>query len=424
MAKGKNKPRVTLRSGSVTNIKDKAPPGVTPKGKTTEQLETAIAKQAAKKLSSSTVKTAAKAAYVPPKAAGTKIGTTTGRFKHMPDTTYESEYSIDAGGTTKKTTPIKRRADEAKIKSAEPYVIFSQQAHLEMTHIVDKCTQELGWWFLVDVLPGNGFFLHTLIVPKQTVSATSVEIDPEDLATITLQLMDEGKDPSTMYAWFHSHVNMGVTPSGTDEDQVEEYLDDCPIFIRGIVNKRGDTKLDVFLRDEGVAYCSLPLFIEGEYLSEEEKKPLDELLKTNVSTYTATAYTGGVGGYYETQAKGSMSASQAAAKRDGFAGAGNRYQPGWELAQEDIALADAAAAADEAAIKLIGLDDPMEYEDLPINSPVISSLGKNVVDPLDKMNVEAIEELDDDIFYNMFGFEKEAYMELLQAANPDILIAV
>jgi hypothetical protein len=81
---------------------------------------------------------------------------------------------------------------------------------------------------------------------------------------------------------------MPVSPSQQDEDQIEEFIEaladvpEVPVFIRGIINKNGDEKVDVYYIQEGVAFTCVPTAINDPSLSaytEGLAKIIDERVK-------------------------------------------------------------------------------------------------------------------------------------------------
>ena len=163
-----------------------------------------------------------------------------------------SPYSVDTGGMTQTTTIIE--GPDAPAPKLDPVVFVMPDTYQKMQHIVDKCELEVGWFCSVEKLSASDYLLKEVFLPEQEVTAVETDISASALATAFSEAMSADICPSTIYAWFHSHVNMDCRPSGQDEQQVEEFLTTCPVFIRGIMNKRGDIKVDLYLRDEGIAY--------------------------------------------------------------------------------------------------------------------------------------------------------------------------
>ena len=71
-----------------------------------------------------------------------------------------------------------------------------------------KSLEWLG--YLVGTKIGTVYTVTALLIPEQEVTSTSVEVDPDDPVS---------KNPSIV-GTVHSHVNMGVFFSGTDEDYI------------------------------------------------------------------------------------------------------------------------------------------------------------------------------------------------------------
>jgi hypothetical protein len=177
-----------------------------------------------------------------------------------------------------------------------PSIYFTREAWVKQCHLVDKCDKEVGWFALVDYDEKyNSFTIYELVIPSQTVTAAETDIGKEDLADAAMELIEAGKDTGKMYAWFHSHVNMGVGPSPQDEYQVEDFLEDLadqpevPAFIRGIQNKRGDLKIDVYYIQHGVAYQN----IEASILYDDNpawRTDIETEIKTKVTERVYAPY--------------------------------------------------------------------------------------------------------------------------------------
>jgi len=183
---------------------------------------------------------------------------------------------FSANSSVAKTTPITvKGAKEEKI--VVPRVWYTPTAHSKIMHTVAVCTKEVGWFGTVEVVDG-GYLITDIFVPKQTVTSTQTDILPEDLADIVMQV----DDPEKLYYWGHSHVGMPVAPSGQDEDQTEEYLQHTDVFIRGIYNKRGEAKVDIFDVEKMLVYQCVKNTRVIEGLDKDTLKDLNDTLKTNV----------------------------------------------------------------------------------------------------------------------------------------------
>jgi hypothetical protein len=198
-------------------------------------------------------------------------------------------------------------------------IYFTREAWVKQCHLVHKCDKEVGWFALVDYdEEANSFTITELVIPCQEVTAAETDIGKEDLADAAMELIEAGKDTSKMYAWFHSHVNMGVSPSAQDEYQVEDFLEDLadqpevPAFIRGIQNKAGALKLDVYYIQHGVAYQNVDFSVihddNPEWLTDIEGQ-----ITTKVTERTYQSY-GGYGGGRQTTGKSQSGNAEGAGK--------------------------------------------------------------------------------------------------------------
>lgn len=231
-----------------------------------------------------------------------KASSTVGAFNAKPSMTSRRQalkYSVSTTSTTASgVVPIKG----ATKYPAQPEIYFTREAWVKQCHLVHKSPMEVGWFALVDHDEANNVFTITeLVIPKQEVTAAETDIGKEDLADAAMELIEQGKDTGKMYAWFHSHVNMGVSPSAQDEYQVEDFLEDLadqpevPAFIRGIQNKAGDLKLDVYYIQHGIAYQNVEFYVIHDD-DPQWKVDIESEIKTKVSARTYTTPFGAVGG--------------------------------------------------------------------------------------------------------------------------------
>ena len=170
-----------------------------------------------------------------------------------------------------------------------PRVFYAPGVWERIQYLVSKCTKEVGWLGLVEKI-NNDYLITEIFVPEQTVTGAETDISSTAMAALAMQLLRENKDPSKLRYWGHSHVNMSVSPSTTDENQVAEYLETCNYFIRGIYNKSNASKVDVYDRDRGVAYQCVAE--SNCYLTQEVIAELDKMIADNVKeqTYAQNTY--------------------------------------------------------------------------------------------------------------------------------------
>lgn len=131
---------------------------------------------------------------------------------------------------------------------AVPKIFISRDAYRDMLILVGESPIEISWLGTVEELDG-GYLIKEIFLPKQECGPASTEMDTEGIVEVGMHLLNrEGGDPedfNKLRFWGHSHVNMGVMPSGTDEQQAMEFSNN-PWFIRAIANKRGKIKFDLY----------------------------------------------------------------------------------------------------------------------------------------------------------------------------------
>ena len=182
----------------------------------------------------------------------------------------------------------------------------SDLAWVKIWRLIDHCPKEVGWLGIVSRM-GDNYLIEDIYVPDQEVTGSETLIPPEAMAELCETLMTQGIDISKLRYWGHSHVNMGVTPSATDEDQVAEYIEHVDWFIRGIHNKRADSKVDVYDVEKNLIFqkCDfsrLPPVIPEEtidqFLKEVDRTVLPQ--QANILPYTYQGgYQGGHQGGYK-----------------------------------------------------------------------------------------------------------------------------
>jgi hypothetical protein len=169
-----------------------------------------------------------------------------------------------------------------------PKVFYTDTAWATIRYLVDSVSTEVGWLGLVETETNDkdevvSFTITDIYIPEQKVNGAETDIAAETLCDLAVELEESGKESEKLIYWGHSHVNMGVSPSTQDEVQVEEFLDNgCKLFIRGIYNKHGHSKVDIYDVDNNCAHqCvwngPMPLPIDKNFSDR-----LDKLIKKNV----------------------------------------------------------------------------------------------------------------------------------------------
>ena len=141
-----------------------------------------------------------------------------------------------------------KKTGEAKITLAKkPMVLFSSDAILKMKLYTKEVNDEVGWLGTVNKI-GNNYYVSDVFLFEQDVHGTTTEITPEGLTTFAEEILQEedGVEKwNNMKLWGHSHVNMGVFASSQDDKQIKELKANTDFFIRVIMNKKDEIKIDI-----------------------------------------------------------------------------------------------------------------------------------------------------------------------------------
>lgn len=176
-------------------------------------------------------------------------------------------------------------------------IYITPDAFEKMSIIVQEGgADEVGWLGLVRRLQEN-FLIYDVIIPKQRVHATTTEIKPDDIMEVAeafIPLGAEGIEKiNQLRFWGHSHVNMGVSPSGQDNQQMEELSADVDDFyIRCIANKKGDIDFTLYLFDENlqISHAKWQIYYEVADFREDIIAQLKE--KVTKFHHATTVYSG------------------------------------------------------------------------------------------------------------------------------------
>ena len=176
----------------------------------------------------------------------------------------------------------------------KPKIIISKEAKNKMDTLIKKADGEIGWNGTV-IRNGNVFTITDIYVYPQKVGATTVTCDEKETGDWLNTLPDEVFNNLRFQA--HSHVNMGVSPSGTDTVMFNKYLetlDDDDFYIFMILNKKGDYYIEMYDKTQNIIFYKkdIEICIEGveEFWEEASKQIKKEvpLAPANPYNYNKT----------------------------------------------------------------------------------------------------------------------------------------
>lgn len=143
---------------------------------------------------------------------------------------------------------------------AEPEIYITTEAYCKMRMLVNKYDTEVGWYGTVTKVPGlpATYVIEDIIVYPQRVTGATVEQDEDRMFEFEMSLTTEQVNMKRFHG--HSHVNMGITPSSTDENFYQDILTQVTdFFIITITNKRNEYTVRFYDIEHNILYSDIPI---------------------------------------------------------------------------------------------------------------------------------------------------------------------
>lgn len=144
----------------------------------------------------------------------------------------------------------------------EPVVCITSDAYVKMRHLVDKTSTEIGWFGTVTKAPNleETYVIDDILVYPQTVTGATCEQDEDRMFEFEMSLTTDQVNRKRFQG--HSHVNMGVTPSGVDENFYTDLLTQVnDYFIILVTNKRNDYHVRFYDKSNNLMYKDVPIHL-------------------------------------------------------------------------------------------------------------------------------------------------------------------
>lgn len=194
----------------------------------------------------------------------------------------------------------------SKILSAEDRkatVYFTEMAWTKMQSLIREFDKEVAWHGVAhrgDDPEMDDYYITDILVYPQEVSGASVEMDVSKYADwLTENFEDERFNNIRMQG--HSHVNMGVTPSGVDLTHQEAILDqltDSMFYIFMIWNKSKANNIKIYDMEKNVLFEDKDITYEvlsDGYGIEDFIKDAKSMVKERVYQTAGYTYNSGYG---------------------------------------------------------------------------------------------------------------------------------
>ena len=167
-----------------------------------------------------------------------------------------------------------------KYKDASATLWLSPVAYSKTVSLVNAFSDEVAWHGTVTRKAANEFIIEDIFVYPQEVTGATVSTDQEGYTKWLYEFDDETFNQIRMQG--HSHVNMGVSPSGVDSGHREKILDQLEpdmFYIFMVWNKRLDSHTLIYDMANNILYEDKDVTVKllgddslDAFLADAEKK--------------------------------------------------------------------------------------------------------------------------------------------------------
>ena len=145
-------------------------------------------------------------------------------------------------------------------------VFFTELAWIKMQLLIREFDKEVAWHGIAkrgEDTAKDEYYITDILVYPQEVTGATVNTDQEKYQTWLMNHDDDVFNDIRMQG--HSHVNMGVTPSGVDTslyERILEQLDDDMFYIFMIWNKRKEKTIKIYDLAKNVLFETTDISVE------------------------------------------------------------------------------------------------------------------------------------------------------------------
>lgn len=220
--------------------------------------------------------------------------------------------------TNNQSIEFKKNFSEFKIdesKVIKPVIYLSMEAWVKMQNLVHTCEKEIAWHATVEKVPYRDnkdkwyYYVKQIFVYPQQVTGTFVDVDPVKWTEWSLQLPDDIFSKIRFQG--HSHVNMGTTPSGTDQATYQTLLDQLEendFYIFMILNKRSEFTILVYDYAQNIIFETKDCYVDillpngsglSKWTEENMKQVAEKKIEYLGNSYMDRTYPGYYGNWDE-----------------------------------------------------------------------------------------------------------------------------
>jgi len=134
---------------------------------------------------------------------------------------------------------------ELEIKSKFDALYIDPIALKKIQYWTDAADGEVSGLGIVQI-EEDRMVIREAFILDQECSGADTELDPEAISKLMTDIIKADKDPGMLKFWWHSHVNMGVFWSGTDDECAETLSTEYAFSL--VVNKKKErrVRLDLY----------------------------------------------------------------------------------------------------------------------------------------------------------------------------------
>lgn len=121
---------------------------------------------------------------------------------------------------------------------------IENKAWQKMQYYIQNIDAEISGLGKTYVKDGD-IYVTDLTIFKQEVTGVNTDLSQDNRALFQNELKKKGEDVSKWNLWWHSHVNMNVFWSGTDDKAVENDMGKIPYLLSIVSNKKKEIKTRV-----------------------------------------------------------------------------------------------------------------------------------------------------------------------------------
>lgn len=138
---------------------------------------------------------------------------------------------------------------------------MTAKAWMKMQTLISGWDKEVGWYGTAEKVDHQTYRITDILLFPQYTSGTyidDVKDDPLEITRWEQSLTDEQYNSRRFFG--HSHVNMGVSPSGTDTDMCRRFANSCVAAVDNrfcmtvIINKKAEMNWWLYDADTNIEY--------------------------------------------------------------------------------------------------------------------------------------------------------------------------